>query len=223
MRIIAGKYRRRKFLANDGLTTRPITDRVKEMVLQRLENDIKGKKVADIFAGTGTIGLEALSRGASSVVFFERDRKAVDLLKQNIKNIGIEEPHLCWRTDVLRTSFCPKGVDDLIPFDTIFFDPPYVMVKEIKPGAPLYKSLERLAGDQCSSENALLVFRTPLRVDFEMPDCWQPDRTYKLSSMEVHLFEKKKITVENETEKSETVSNEAEVPDEESDSTEMQE
>jgi 16S rRNA (guanine966-N2)-methyltransferase len=196
VRIIAGKYRRRVLLTNDGLTTRPITNRVKEMLFQRLEAEIKGKRVADIFAGTGTIGIEAISRGASSVVFFERDRKAIDLLKENIQSIGMDEPHLCWKTDILKTSFCPKGVDDLFPFDVIFFDPPYVMVKDLKPGSELFKALERLAAEQCSSENALLIFRTPSRADFEMPEAWVFDRTYKVSSMEVHLFDKKSVETE---------------------------
>lgn len=196
MRIIAGKYRRRKLLTNEGMTTRPITSRVKEMLFQRIGDEVRGKKIADIFAGTGTMGLEAVSRGAASVVFFEKDRKAVELLNENIKHIKMDEPHLCWKTDILRSSFCPKGVDHLYPYDVIFFDPPYVMVKDIKPGGALYKSLERLASDRCSSENALLVFRTPNRADFEMPPAWKFDRTYDLSTMKVHLYDKQAVEAE---------------------------
>ncbi|MGD9854019.1 MAG: RsmD family RNA methyltransferase, partial [Planctomycetaceae bacterium] len=68
MRIIAGKYRRRKLLTKPGLTTRPITDRAKEPLFERLESHLEGARVADVFAGTGTLGLESLSRGARSVV-----------------------------------------------------------------------------------------------------------------------------------------------------------
>ena len=75
MRIVAGKFRRRKLFANPGLKTRPITDRVKESLFERLSGELEGKRIADVFAGTGTLGLEALSRGAKSVVFIESDRR----------------------------------------------------------------------------------------------------------------------------------------------------
>lgn len=205
MRIIAGKYRRRKLLTNEGLTTRPITDKAKEMVFQRLQSEIEGKKVADIFAGTGTIGLEAISRGAASVVFMERDHKAISLLKDNIKQIGVEEPHLCWRVDVLKSSFRPKGVDDLLPFDVIFFDPPFKMVKEIVPESPLFKSLERLASEECSSENALLIFRTPSRAKFEIPEIWEFDRTYQIGTMEIHLYDKNSGSLEGDSDETNQV------------------
>lgn len=205
MRIIAGKYRRRKLLTNEGLTTRPITDKAKEMVFQRLQSEIEGKKVADIFAGTGTIGLEALSRGAASVIFMERDHKAISLLKENIEKIGVEEPHLCWRVDVLKSSFRPKGVDDLLPLDVIFFDPPYKMVKEIVPGSPLFKSLERLASEECSSENALLIFRTPAKAKFELPEIWEYDRTYQIGTMEIHLYDKNSGSLDKVSEEADQV------------------
>ena len=99
MRIIAGEFRRRKLLASPGLTTRPITDRVKETLFERIGEDLVDRKVADIFAGTGSLGLEALSRGAKSVVFIESDRRGHELLRQNVATLGVEDRTLCWRTD----------------------------------------------------------------------------------------------------------------------------
>lgn len=190
MRIIAGKYRRRKLQTNPGLTTRPITDRAKEPLFERLERHIEQARVADIFAGTGTLGLEALSRGARSVVFIEQDHKAVELLQRNIAAIGVADETLVWRTDAIRSSFCPRGVPEFVPYDLLFFDPPYKMIDSLQPTTPLYKALQRLARSTVSSENAILCLRTPARATFEMPPEWALVRTLDLSSMQVHLYEK---------------------------------
>lgn len=190
MRIIAGKYRRRKLQTNPGLTTRPITDRAKEPLFERLERHVHQARVADIFAGTGTLGLEALSRGARSAVFIEQDRNAVELLQRNIRAIGVEDETMVWRTDAVRSSYRPQGVPDFIPFGLIFFDPPYRMIDTLQTNSPLFKSLQRLARSTVSSEDAILCLRTPAGAEFEMPTEWTLVRTLDLSSMQVHLFEK---------------------------------
>ncbi len=187
MRIIAGKYRRRKLLTNTGLTTRPITDRVKEPLFERLTSRLEDARVADIFAGTGTLGLEALSRGARSVVFVEQDRKAVELLNRNVAAIGCEADCLCWRTDVFRSSFRPKNVPGFLPFDVIFFDPPYRMIESLQAGSPLYRSLERLARSTVSADNAMLCLRTPEGSEFVLPPAWVKERGLTMSNMDIHL------------------------------------
>ena len=190
MRIIAGKYRRRKLQTNPGLITRPITDRAKEPLFERLEQHLENARVADIFAGTGTLGLEALSRGAQSVVFIEQDRKAVELLRRNIAAIGVSDETLCWRTDAVRCSYRPQGVPEFVPFELIFFDPPYKMIETLHPGSPMFRALERLARSTVSAEDAMLCLRTPVQAEFETPRPWRLDRTLELSSMQIHLFEK---------------------------------
>ena len=190
MRIIRGRFGRRKLLSNPGVVTRPIADRVKESLFEYLEDDLDAARVADIFAGTGTIGLEALSRGAHSVVFFERDRKAIELLRKNVAALKVEDETLCWQTDVMKTSFRPKNCEGMTPFDIVFFDPPYRMVSGIQPGMPLYRSLERLAREDVTSERARLIFRTPNRAKFEVPPAWEPERTLEYSTMEVHWYRK---------------------------------
>lgn len=190
MRIISGKYRRRKLKSNPGLVTRPITDRVKEMLFERLGGELNGEKVADIFAGTGTIGLEALSRGASSVVFFERDRKAAQLLDDNLKMLDCKGEAYCWRTDVCRTSFCPRGLDDMHPYDLVFFDPPYKMVPDVTVGQPLFKSLQRLASERVTAPDVKLIFRTPKHVSFTVPDVWRLEREIPVSSMQLFVYRK---------------------------------
>ena len=190
MRIVAGKLKRRKLLTNPGVTTRPITDRVKEQLFENLGGVLNGERVADVFAGTGTIGLEAISRGASSAVFFERDQKAVALLKNNIKALQVADSTLCWKVDIRRTSFKPKGIEGVIPYDLIFFDPPYKLCDVIKPGHPLFASLQRLARPDVSAEDAKLIFRTPERQQLVMPECWQLDWDMDLSTMKIHVFAK---------------------------------
>lgn len=198
MRIIRGRFGRRKLLSNPGDTTRPITDKVKESLFEYLEDELQGARVADIFAGTGTIGLESLSRGANSIVFFERDRKAVELLRKNVAALKVEDETLCWATDVMKTSFRPKNCDGMTPFDIAFFDPPYRMVQDIVPGKLLFKSLERLARDDVTSDDALLVFRTPGRAVFQLPEVWQLERRLDYSRMEIHWFRKRSLSASDE-------------------------
>jgi 16S rRNA (guanine966-N2)-methyltransferase len=190
MRIIRGRFGRRKLLSNPGDVTRPITDKVKESLFEYLEDELQEARVADIFAGTGTIGLEALSRGAHSIVFLERDRKAMELLRKNVATLSVQEETLCWPTDVMKTSFRPKNCEGMTPFDIAFFDPPYRMVQDILPGRLLFKSLKRLARDDVTSETALLVFRTPSGAEFQLPEVWQLERKLDYSRMEVHWFRK---------------------------------
>jgi len=193
MRIIAGQYRRRKLLANPGLTTRPITDFVKESLFERLGDWIDGQRIADIFSGTGTIGLEALIRGAASVVFLEKDRKAVELLKYNVASLGEEAQAacLCWQTDIFRCSFRPKGDSaKFVPFDWMFFDPPFEMIKELTPASELFRVLKQLARDDVSSPDARLVLRTPDESRFAMPDAWELVHHWPFSHMEIFIYRK---------------------------------
>ena len=190
MRIIAGEFRRRKLLASPGLTTRPITDRVKETLFERIGDDIVDRKIADVFAGTGSLGLEALSRGATSVVFIESDRRAFELLRQNVVTLGVEHRALCWRTDALRSSFHPKGVDPFLPFDVVFFDPPYRMAMQLAPERPMYHALSRLARDTVTGPGALLYFRAPEEAQLCLPTCWTLAKSHAISSMEIHVYRK---------------------------------
>lgn len=179
-------------MANPGLTTRPITDYVKETLFGRLEDELPGKKIADIFAGTGTIGIEALSRGAASVVFIEKDGTAFDLLKRNVAMLGAESECLCWKTDIFRCSFRPKGDGPrFLPFDWIFFDPPFEMIDDLKPGSELFRVLRQLSRDDISAPDARLVLRTPARIEFQVPPAWELEKHWPFSRMEVFVYRKK--------------------------------
>ncbi len=122
MRIIAGEWRGRRIIAPDGDTTRPTADRTRETLFSMLVSRIgsfEGLFVADLFAGSGALGLEALSRGATHALFVEQDAAAVKTLRANIATFEAQA-----RTDVRAASVMALGPAKVQP-DLIFMDPPY--------------------------------------------------------------------------------------------------
>ena len=129
MRIIAGEYKGRKLLAPKGGVTRPITDRVKTALFDYLEAALADAVVVDLFAGTGSLGLEALSRGARTCCFAERDRAALDRLARNIEAMALGERCRIWRGGILHR--LPAWLGELDePVDLAFVDPPYALVAD---------------------------------------------------------------------------------------------
>ena len=122
MRIIAGAWRGRAIEAPPGTATRPTSDRAREGLFSMLASRIgsfEGLRVADLFAGTGALGLEALSRGAAHCTFVEKDRAALDALKRNIAKLGAQD-----RSDV-RAQAVEHAPPPVLPCDVLFIDPPY--------------------------------------------------------------------------------------------------
>ncbi len=190
MRIIAGKYRRRTLFTNPGLTTRPITDRVKETLFEHLNPWLIDAKVADIFSGTGTMGFEALSRGAQTALFIEKDKVAFELLRKNVAKLGVKNDCFTWLNDVTLTSYRPKECERFLPYDVVFFDPPYAMVSQLRVGTMLFKSLDRLARPNVTSDDALVLLRTPEDVEFQLPDSWEIVSELEFRSMTIHWLQK---------------------------------
>lgn len=190
MRIIAGKYRRRSLFTNPGLTTRPITDRVKESLFEHLNPWLIDAKVADIFSGTGTMGLEALSRGAKTALFIEKDKVAFDLLRKNVVKLGVKNDCFTWLNDVTLTSYRPKECERFLPYDIVFFDPPYGMVNQLRVGTMLFKSLDRLGRPNITSDNALVLLRTPAESEFQLPDAWEIVSELEFRTMTIHWLQK---------------------------------
>ena len=126
MRIISGKYSGRKIITPKGKETRPTTDRFKETLFNIIENslkiDLKEKNILDLFAGSGSLGLEAISRGAKSCVFIDKSSKAIKVIEYNINNLGLSS-YDCINIDVSKIRKFKKDVEDKI--DIIFSDPPY--------------------------------------------------------------------------------------------------
>lgn len=118
MRIVAGRYRGRRLTPPSDDSVRPTTDRIKETVFNILQWDVEGARVLDLFAGSGALGIECLSRGAAEVVFADKSPASVALIRQNLK--GIEGSYRVFTADF--TGVLRSGEDK---FDLIFIDPPY--------------------------------------------------------------------------------------------------
>ncbi|MBC7764132.1 16S rRNA (guanine(966)-N(2))-methyltransferase RsmD [Microbacteriaceae bacterium] len=121
VRIISGKYGSRKIEASDGSTTHPMGERVRNGMFNRIATEIEGADVLDTFAGTGAIGLEAISRGARRATFVERDKIALKILSKNIVSLGAED-----QAEVIRASVNNwLETKSETHYDIIFADPPY--------------------------------------------------------------------------------------------------
>jgi 16S rRNA (guanine966-N2)-methyltransferase len=121
MRIIGGKFKGRNLVSFKADHIRPTTDRVKESIFNKLQNDIPGARVLDLFSGTGNLAIEALSRGAEHVVAVELSKKSLMIIKENLQILGIKSEIEVVPTDVLKYVRNHKGP----PFDVILVDPPF--------------------------------------------------------------------------------------------------
>src|SRR5215212_6624080 len=121
MRIVAGQWRGRRIEAPPGRDVRPTLDRVREAWMSILQHDISGSRVLDLFAGSGALGLEALSRGAKWTDFVESDQRAIRVLKRNIETFAPGDVLEIHRSDALRFA---KRLDAKA-YDIAFADPPY--------------------------------------------------------------------------------------------------
>ena len=120
MRVISGTARGRKLKELQGMDTRPTTDKVKESMFNIVQFDIEGRQVLDLFAGTGQLGIEALSRGAAGCVFVEQHREAAALVRDNLRTCGFTGNSRVVQGDALAfAAACGEK------FDLIFLDPPY--------------------------------------------------------------------------------------------------
>lgn len=120
MRIVAGEYRGRKIVAPPGETTRPTTDKVREAIFNALASldVVDGARVADLYAGTGALGFEALSRGAEHVTFVEKDRSARSAIEENRSTLGVTGRTRVMSGDAL-------AMAGRVDADLVFADPPY--------------------------------------------------------------------------------------------------
>jgi 16S rRNA (guanine966-N2)-methyltransferase len=124
MRIIAGEFRGRRIAAPAGMDTRPMLDRVREAVFSTLMPRLPGALVLDLFAGSGSLGLEALSRGARHVRFVEEGRRALATLRENVHALGVGDRVETVAGNALSPAHWPLDVD------VVFLDPPYPLVTE---------------------------------------------------------------------------------------------
>ena len=137
MRVIAGTARGRPLVAPRGAHTRPITDRVKETLFGILADRVLDARVLDLYAGSGSVGIEALSRGAAFCDFVEHDRRAIAAIRENLERAGVTEQASVHAMDVMR--YLERSGDDRVGL--VFADPPY---EERAILAPLERLMDRL-------------------------------------------------------------------------------
>ena len=172
MRVVAGEFRGRRLQAPRGRSTRPTADRVREALFSML-GDVSGARVLDLYAGSGALGIEALSRGAASAVFVERDAAAVAAIRRNLEAVGAGAADVR-RQDVLRFLAAATG-----RFDLVFADPPYDSAPRL--AAPLSAALPAVL-----DENALIVTESSKRTPLELTLPLARERTYGDTRIAIH-------------------------------------
>ena len=147
-RIAAGRAKGRRLAAPAG-ATRPTSDRAREGLFNSLGSllDFDGARILDLFAGTGAVGLEALSRGAAEAVFVESDRAALEVLRRNVHDVGLDGAHVVKRTVAAFLAQAPER-----PFDMVFADPPYALADDV-----VAEMLATLAGKGWLADGAVVV------------------------------------------------------------------
>lgn len=176
MRIISGAAKGRKLKGVEGLDTRPTSDNVKESLFNIIQFDIEGRKVLDLFAGTGQLGLECLSRGAESCTFVELRRDAVSVIRENVAWCKLEEGASVVQGDYL--AYLTRCSD---PFHLILLDPPY-------DSGLLEKAIQTIVEIDILSENGIIVCESSR--EQEMP---QVDARYSMGKQ--YQYGKKKLTL----------------------------
>ncbi len=176
MRVITGSARGRRLKTPENDAIRPTTDNVKEAVFNILQFDVEGRRVLDLFAGTGQLGIECLSRGAASAVFVDRDQAALQIVRENLKTCGLNGTLV--NTDAL--SYLKGGGT----FDLIFIDPPY--------DSGLYDEVLRTVNqvDKLSEGGIIIV---EARRDTPLPDMDPPYRMlreYRYGKVKIRTYTK---------------------------------
>ncbi len=145
MRIIAGNSRGAKLLTPEGDNTRPTTDRIKTTMFNIIAFDIQEQDVLDVFAGSGSLGLECLSRGANSATFLDIDKNAISIIQKNVDKLRVSE-----NSEILNKSYEEYLKSTKKKFGLIFLDPPYS--KGIH-----QKALKLIAENDCLTDDGIIV------------------------------------------------------------------
>ena len=176
MRVITGSARGRRLKEIEGLETRPTTDRVKEALFSVIQFDIEGRRVLDLFAGTGQLGIEALSRGAESAVFVEQRKDAVQAVRENLAVCGLSDRARVVSGDAM--SYLKSGEK----FDLIFLDPPYA-------SGLLEQALEEIARFDICRRHGIIVAESA--VDKVLPPLSAPyavHREYRYGKIKLTVY-----------------------------------
>ncbi len=161
MRVIAGEKRHLLLKTVPGLSVRPTTDKTKETLFNVLNPYIAGASFLDLFSGSGAIGIEAMSRGASRVVFVDNSDTSISCIKDNLKSTGLIDKAEVRQSDAV--SAVTRLENDGRPFDFIFMDPPYNNLHE-------KAVLEKLSGSPLVADDTWIIVEASKETDFDYAD-----------------------------------------------------
>lgn len=179
MRIIAGSRRSLPLKTVEGMGTRPTTDRIKETLFNMLQADVPGAYFLDLFAGSGQMGLEALSRGARYAVFVDNNKNAANVIEDNIKFTKFDKESMLLRMDAMSAI---SSLEGKYTFDVIFMDPPYN--QEIEKNM-----LQILKNSSILKEDTLIIAEASLDTDFNyVSDLGYEIVKYKTYKSNAHIF-----------------------------------
>ncbi len=177
MRVITGSARGRKLKEPEGMDIRPTTDQVKEAIFNICQFDVEGRRVLDLFGGTGQLGIEALSRGAASCTFVDESRTAIALVRENLKRCQLDG-------EVLQTESL-HYLEHCGPYDLIFLDPPYdTMLCD--------KALQKIFAFDILTQGGIIVCET--RREHPLPDGAAPyfkRKDYNYGKVKLTVYDKK--------------------------------
>jgi 16S rRNA (guanine966-N2)-methyltransferase len=171
VRVVAGAFRGRRLQAPRGRGTRPTADRVREALFSML-GDVAGTRVLDLYAGSGALGIEALSRGADSATFVERDRRAAQVIHRNLRAVGV-------RAAVIEGDVLTFIREDQRRFDLVFCDPPYDSAPRVAEALA-----QRLPA--VTSDGARIVTESDKRRPLELPFELLRERIYGDTRIAIH-------------------------------------
>ena len=177
MRVITGIARGRRLKEPNGMETRPTADRVKEGIFSSIQFEVEGRKVLDLFGGTGQMGIEALSRGAVHCTFVDLQKQAVGIIRENVTSTGFSDQSTVIQGDALAfLSRCKEK------FDLIFLDPPYG-------SGLLEKAMEIITTIDIVSENGIIVCENgPSSVWPEVKEPYRMQKEYRYGKIRTALY-----------------------------------
>ena len=185
MRIITGSLKGKKLETLQGDLTRPTSERVKEAIFSALQFDLEGRRVLDLFAGCGQMGLEALSRGAKSVMFIDASQDAMAVVKRNVQSAGVSDACRFLVSDYRNYIRKATRADASLAYDLVFIDPPYAMNAQTD-------ALRRLVDAGLLAPYATAVLECaaadPFAEDTALSLCFDGVRTKKYGPTYVHIM-----------------------------------
>lgn len=179
MRIITGTARGRRLKELQGMNTRPTTDRVKESMFNIVQFDIEGRKILDLFGGTGQLGIECISRGAASAVFVDVRKDAAAIIRENLASTGLGEHARVVQSDYMAfLTGCGET------FDLVFLDPPYGT-------GMLEKALDAIARIDILSQNGIMICESAVEQTLpELPEPYGKAREYRYGKIKLTTYQR---------------------------------